>query len=187
LVLNRRYLHWRWKAGLESIADPRGIIAARDDQRSALRSCFGQWASKQRTFLRQAIPIQRGGEFDPDTRAILLIRNMVYPQLLEVSRKRGSLLAYEQTGYDKNVPGRFPRLLDGWSVRARSRPAQRAVKLLCIIRRSSAEINGAKYSFVEVRGYRRRCAFLPELVSYAENMGEKGTSSFGSNEPWSPA
>ena len=169
--------------GLESIADSRGIIAALAiDQRSALRSLF----SKAMDVKAADVPADKLSQFKeavssiltPHASAILLDPEYGLPAAARRAANAGLLLAYEQTGYDKNVPGRLPRLLDGWSVKRLIEAGANAVKLLLYYSsRSSAEINGAKYSFVEKVGAECAAADVPfflELVSYAENMDEKG-------------
>jgi tagatose 1,6-diphosphate aldolase len=114
----------------------------------------------------------------PHASAILLDPEYGLPAAVRRAPNAGLLLAYEQTGYDKNVPGRLPRRLDGWSVKRLIEAGANAVKLLLYYSsRSSAEINLAKYSFVEKVGAECAAAEVPfflELVSYAENMDEKG-------------
>jgi len=171
------------RKGLESVADSRGIIAALAvDQRSALRNLFSNAMGVEAA----AVPPDKLTEFKeavssiltPHASAILLDPEYGLPAAARRGANAGLLLAYEQTGYDKNVPGRLPRLLDGWSVNRLIEAGANAVKLLLYYSsRSSAEINGAKYLFVEKVGAECAAADVPfflELVSYAENMDEKG-------------
>jgi tagatose 1,6-diphosphate aldolase len=169
--------------GLEAVADSRGIIAALAiDQRSALRSLFSRAMGVE----AGGVPPEKLSQFKeavssiltPHASAILLDPEYGLPAAAKRATKAGLLLAYEQTGYDKNVPGRLPRLLDRWSVKRLIEAGANAVKLLLYYSsRSSAEINGMKYAFVEKVG--AECAasdvpFFLELVSYAEKMDEKG-------------
>lgn len=171
------------RQGLESIADSRGIIAALAiDQRSALRSLFSRAMGVEAA----DVPADKLSQFKEavssiltlHASAILLDPEYGLPAAARRAANAGLLLAYEQTGYDKNVLGRLPRLLDGWSVKRLIEAGANAVKLLLYYSSlSSAEINDAKYSFVEKVG--AECAasdvpFFLELVSYAENMDEKG-------------
>jgi tagatose 1,6-diphosphate aldolase len=169
--------------GLEAVADSRGIIAALAiDQRSALRSLFSRamgveaedvTAEKLTQFKEEVSSI-----LTPHASAILLDPEYGLPAAARRAKNAGLLLAYEQTGYDKNVPGRLPRLLDRWSVKRLIEAGANAVKLLLYYSsRSPAKINDFKYAFVEKVG--AECAasdvpFFLELVSYAENMDEKG-------------
>ena len=171
------------RKGLESVADSRGIIAALAiDQRSALRSLFSRALGVEAADVspdklsqfKEAV----SSILTPHASAILLDPEYGLPAATKRAANAGLLLAYEQTGYDKNVPGRLPRLLDGWSVKRLIEAGANAVKLLLYYSsRSSAEINGAKYSFVEKVGAECAVADVPfflELVSYAEDMDEKG-------------
>jgi tagatose 1,6-diphosphate aldolase len=171
------------RKGLEAVADSRGIIAALAiDQRSALRNLFSRAMGVEAA----DVPPDKLSQFKgavssiltPHASAILLDPEYGLPAAARRAANAGLLLAYEQTGYDKNVSGRLPRLLDGWSVKRLIEAGANAVKLLLYYsNRSSAEINGAKYSFVEKVGAECAAADVPfflELVSYAENMDEKG-------------
>jgi tagatose 1,6-diphosphate aldolase len=169
--------------GLEAVADSRGIIAALAiDQRSALRSLF----SRTMGIEPENVPREDLSQFKqavseiltPHASAILLDPEYGLPAAAKRAKNAGLLLAYEQTGYKKNVPGRIPRLLDGWSVKRLIEEGANAVKLLLYYSsRSSTEINDIKHAFVEKVG--AECVaedvpFFLELVSYAESMDEKG-------------
>jgi tagatose 1,6-diphosphate aldolase len=169
--------------GLEAVADSRGIIAALAiDQRSALRSLFSRAMGVE----SENVPLENLWEFKqavsailtPHASAILLDPEYGLPAAAKRAKSAGLLLAYEQTGYDKNLPGRMPRLLDGWSVKRLIEEGANAVKLLLYYsNRSTAEINAIKHTFVEKVGAECGAADVPfflELVSYAENMDEKG-------------
>jgi tagatose 1,6-diphosphate aldolase len=169
--------------GLEAVADSRGIIAALAiDQRSALRSLL----SRALGIEPENIPRENLSQFKqavseiltPHASAILLDPEYGLPAAAKRAKNAGLLLAYEQTGFGKNVPGRMPRLLDGWSVKRLVEEGANAVKLLLYYSsRSSAETNGIKHAFVEKVGAECVASDVPfflELVSYAENMDEKG-------------
>jgi len=169
--------------GLEAVADSRGIIAALAiDQRSALRSLFSRAMGVEAA----DVPPENLSQFKeavsviltPHASAILLDPEYGLPAAAKRATNAGLLLAYEQTGYDKNVPGRMPRLLDRWSVKGLIEAGANAVKLLLYYSsRSSVETNGFKHAFVENVGAECAAADVPfflELVSYAENMDEKG-------------
>jgi tagatose 1,6-diphosphate aldolase len=168
--------------GLAAVADSRGIIAALAiDQRSALRVLF----SRAMGVAAVDVPPENLSQFKeavsailtPHASAILLDPEYGLPAAARRATNAGLLLAYEQTGYDRNVPGRMPRLLDRWSVKRLIEAGANAVKLLLYYSsRSSAETNDIKYAFVEKVG--AECAasdvpFFLELVSYGENMDEK--------------
>src|SRR6267142_6760848 len=169
--------------GLAAVANSDGVIAALAiDQRGALRSLFARAMSVP----AENVPSESLVQFKesvssvltPHASAILLDPEYGLPAAARRAANAGLLLAYEQTGYDKTVPGRLPCLLDGWSVKRLIEAGANAVKLLLYYSsRSSSEINGAKYSFVEKVGAECAAADVPfflELVCYAENMDEKG-------------
>ena len=168
--------------GLTAVADSRGIIAALAiDQRSALRGLF----SRAMGVAAADVPRENLSQFKeavsailtPHASAILLDPEYGLPAAAKRAANAGLLLAYEQTGYDKNMPGRMPRLLEGWSVKRLVEAGANAVKLLLYYSSLSAvETNDRKYAFVEKVG--AECAasdvpFFLELVSYGENMDEK--------------
>jgi tagatose 1,6-diphosphate aldolase len=169
--------------GLEVVADSRGVIAAvAIDQRSALKNLFARAMNVQ----SESVPVEHLVQFKeavsailtPHASSILLDPEYGLPAARRRSPGAGLLLAYEETGYDKNVPGRFPHLLDHWSVPRLIEAGADAVKLLLYYSsRSSEEVNDRKYAFVERIG--GECAawdipFFLELVSYADGMDEKG-------------
>jgi tagatose 1,6-diphosphate aldolase len=168
--------------GLEAVADPRGIIAALAiDQRSALRNLFARAMGLEAAH----VPVENLTQFKeavsslltPHASAILLDPEYGLPAARKRAPGTGLLLAYEQTGYDKSVHSRLPRLLDHWSVRRLVDSGASAVKLLLYYsNRSSVEINDFKYAFVEKVG--EECAasdvpFFLELVSYAEGLEDR--------------
>jgi len=170
------------RKGLEAVADSNGIIAALAiDQRSALRTLFSRAMGTEAA----EVPPENLSQFKeavssiltPHASAILLDPEYGLAAAAKRATNAGLLLAYEQTGYDKNVPGRMPRLLDRWSVKRLIEAGANAVKLLLYYSsRSSAETNDNKYAFVEKVGAECVASDVPfflELVSYGENMDEK--------------
>src|SRR5579864_4897234 len=102
------------RKGLEAVADSRGIIAALAiDQRSALRSLFAQAMGVELSSVpgdslaqfKQAV----SAVLTPQASAILLDPEYGLAAAGKRASTTGLLLAYEQTGYDKNVSGRLPR------------------------------------------------------------------------------
>ena len=89
------------------------------------------------------------------------------------SRER-SLLAYEKTGYDQTVPGRFPDLLPDCSVIRFKESGADAVKFLLYYDcDEEEEINFHKQVFVERIGSECMAEGLPfylELLSYDAKM-----------------
>lgn len=113
----------------------------------------------------------------PYASAILLDPEFGLPAASRRSKGAGLLLAYEQSGYDKSVPGRMPRLLDGFTAaRLRDCGADAVKVLLYYSPFSDAAANAHKQAWVTRVGGECREAGLPfflEIVSYHDQMDEK--------------
>jgi tagatose 1,6-diphosphate aldolase len=168
--------------GLRALCDERGIIAAiAIDQRDALRKRF----AKATGLPAESVPAQEISEFKehvsrlltPYASAILLDPEYGLPAAAKRDSRAGLLLAYEQTGYDRTVPGRLPRLLDGFSVARLKEQGADGVKLLLYYSPFSANsINARKQKWVEDVGAECLAADVPfflELVSYHDELDEK--------------
>ena len=167
---------------LESVSDSRGVIGALAiDQRDALRSLF----SAELKIEKQAVPREQLEEFksivvrvlSPHATAVLLEPEYGLPAAAERAPKSGLLMAYEVSGYDRDVPGRLPRLLGGWSVPRLLDAGAQCVKVLLYYALSDApEIMERKRAWVERVG--RECAgcdapFFLEIVPYQVGVEEK--------------
>ena len=168
--------------GLQAVSDGRGVIAALAiDQRSALRSLM----AKAKGVAPESVTSEMLVEFKeavsrvltPHASAILLDAEYGLPAARQRAHNAGLLLAYEQTGYDRSIPGRLPRLLQHWSVGRLVKAGADCVKVLLYYSPVSAEdINIQKQVWVERIGAECTAADVPfflELVSYHEKMEEK--------------
>ena len=113
----------KWKR-LQAVSSARGVIAALAiDQRSALRSLLSK--AMERDADADSVPAEMLVQFKeavsriltPHASAILLDPEYGLPAAKLRAESSGLLLAYEKTGYEKNVPGRLPQLLASWSVK----------------------------------------------------------------------
>ena len=169
--------------GLAALSTDRGIIAALAiDQRSALRKLFAKAAGRA----ADEIPADLLANFKshvsriltPHASAILLDPELGLPAAAARAPTAGLLLAYEQTGYDKSIPGRLPRLLDGFSAAKLRALGADAIKVLLYYSPFSASaINAQKFAWVERVGQECSAADIPfflELFSYHDDMDEKG-------------
>src|SRR5437764_15467306 len=83
----------------------------------------------------------------------------------------------EVSGYDPNVPGRAPRLLEGWSVRRLADAGAHCIKVLLYYALLDApEIMERKRAWVERVGW--ECAgcdvpFFLEIVPYQDGVNEQ--------------
>lgn len=168
--------------GLQAVSDGRGVIAALAiDQRSALRSLMAKAKDVAPESIAGAMLVEFkeavSRVLTPHASAILLDAEYGLPAARQKADNAGLLLAYEQTGYDRSVPGRMPRLLQHWSVGRLVKAGADCVKVLLYYSPASAEdINTEKQVWVERIGAECTAADVPfflELVSYHEKMEEK--------------
>jgi tagatose 1,6-diphosphate aldolase len=168
-------------AGLKSVSDKRGVIAAA--------------AMDQRGSLKKSLAKEKGVAELPDS-ALVEFKELVTEVLtkhasailldpefgLPASKKRngkGLLLAYEKTGYDAATPGRLPDLLDVWSVRRLKEAGADCIKILLYYTPfEKTPINDLKHAWVERIGDECRAHDIPfflETVGYdAHGEDEKG-------------
>ena len=179
------------RKGLHAVSDLRNVIAALAiDQRSALRKLFSaatgsdpdQISREQLENYKEAV----SRVLTPHASAILLDPELGLPAAKQRVKNAGLLLAYEQTGYDKDVPGRLPRLLDGWSVKKLVAAGADGIKTLLYYSPFSAtRVNELKKEWVRKVGQECAEADVPyflELVAYHDEMDEK-SSEFAAVKP----
>jgi len=179
------------RKGLEAVADSRGVIAALAiDQRGAMPRLFAKAMGVESA----SVPAEMLVTFKEavsriltsHASAILLGPEYGLAEARQRAKSAALLLAYEQTGYDKQVRGRMPRLLEGWTVKRLAEAGADSVKLLLYYATlSSAEINDVKHEFVKRVG--AECAeadvpFFLELVSYGEGRDD-GSAEFAAVKP----
>jgi tagatose 1,6-diphosphate aldolase len=168
--------------GLRALADDRGVIAALAiDQRSALRKLFAKASGRDANDVPAEWLVQFKEQVSqfltPHASAILLDPEYGLPAADRRSKDAGLLLAYEQSGYDKTVPGRLPRLLNDFTAERLKNSGADAIKVLLYYSPfSEPNINAYKRTWVKRVGEECREADLPfflELVSYHDQMDEK--------------
>lgn len=168
---------------LECVSDSRGVIAALAiDQRDALRKLF----SAELKIEKQAVPREQLEEFksmvvralSPRASAVLLEPEYGLPATTQRAPSSGLLMAYEVSGYDSNVPGRIPLLLEGWSVRRLLDAGAHCIKVLLYYALSDApEVMDRKRAWVERVGWECAGADVPfflEIVPYQSGVNEQG-------------
>jgi tagatose 1,6-diphosphate aldolase len=167
---------------LQALADQRGVIAALAiDQRSALRKLFAKASGRDANEVPAEWLVQFKEKVSelltPYASAILLDPEYGLPAARRRSKVAGLLLAYEQSGYDKSVPGRLPRLLDDFTAARLKNSGADAVKVLLYYSPfSDATINAHKQDWVTRVGDECRETDVPfflEIVSYHDQMDEK--------------
>ena len=165
--------------GINACADDRGVIrAAAIDQRGSLRKEIGKQGGPTTDealteFKRLATKV-----LTKHASAVLMDPEYGLPALKAKAPEAGVLLAYEKTGYDANLKGRLPDLLDHWSVRRLVEAGANAIKVLIyydpfddkdIVERKNAWLEriGAECAGVDV-------PFFLEPLAYDDDMDEKG-------------
>jgi tagatose 1,6-diphosphate aldolase len=165
-------------AGLKSISDERGVIAALAlDQRGILRSAIAKARNAD------DVPAAAVEEFKIHVTSALTVYAsaiLLDPEYgLPAAKHRnaaGLLVAYEQSCYDA-VPPRMPILYDRWSVRRMKEAGADCIKvLLHYTPFDPVEINGVKRAFAERVGDECRANDIPfvlELLGYDLEGNEK--------------
>src|SRR6202041_3508129 len=151
-------------AGLKSVSDHRGVIAAAAmDQRGSLQKSLAKEAGTA------TVPPTALEEFKTlvtsvltkHASAILLDPEFGVPASKHRNGK-GLLLAYEKTGYDATAPARLPDLLDHWSVRRLKEAGADCIKvLLYYTPMETSAINDSKHAFIERIGDECRAHDIP--------------------------
>lgn len=97
------------------------------------------------------------------------------------------LLSYEKTGYDTTQPGRFPDILNIWSVRRLKKIGADACKFLLYYDvDESREINDQKEAFIERIGSECQAEDLPfflEIVTYDSEISDATSAEYAKIKP----
>jgi tagatose 1,6-diphosphate aldolase len=175
-------------AGLKSVSDARGVIAAAAmDQRGSLQKSIGQ----ARGAAADAHDLEVFKTMVTETltkyaSAILLDPEFGLPAAQHRNGK-GLLLAYEKTGYDAATPGRLPDLLDLWSVRRLKEAGADCLKILLYYTPyEKPEINDHKHAWIERIGDECRANDIPfflEFVGYDAAGGDEKSVAYALKKP----
>ena len=176
-------------AGMKAVSDGRGVIAAA--------------AMDQRGSLRKTLAKEKGGEISDammeefksivtevltqHASAILLDPEWGLPASKKRQKGSGLLLAYEQTGYDNNRPGRIPDLLGEWSVQRLKAAGADCIKVLIYYTPfEDKKINDEKHAFMERIGDECRANDIPlflEFVGYDPAGGDEKSLEYAKKKP----
>ena len=164
--------------GLKALSNDKGIInALAIDQRGSLKKMIEKASGKEATQEEiEDFKVAISEELTPYATGILLDPEYGLPAAKARAKGAGLLTAYEKTGYDVTEPGRFPDILDHWSVRKLKEEGADAIKFLLYYDVDEGEeINSRKQVFIERLGDECRGEDLPfflELVSYDANIDD---------------
>jgi tagatose 1,6-diphosphate aldolase len=163
-------------AGMKAVSNDRGVIAAAAmDQRGSLKKALGANATDRQLEEFKEIVTE---VLTQHASAILLDPEFGLSAAKKRAKNSGLLLAYEKTGYDKQMPGRLPDLLDLWSAKRLKEAGGDCVKILLYYAPADAKhINDHKHAWVERIGDECKANDIPfflEIVGYEEGLDEKG-------------
>ncbi|MBE2895303.1 tagatose 1,6-diphosphate aldolase [Pasteurellaceae bacterium HPA106] len=154
-------------------SDTHIIGALAIDQRGALRRMLGDGATNEQLAAFKVLVSQY---LTPNASSILLDPEVGWNAASQRAPNAGLLMAYEKTGYDKTVPGRYPDLIDDVSVYRLKEKGADGVKLLLYIDIDEGKaVNDVKEAFVERVASECKAEEMPfflELVSYDANVSD---------------
>jgi len=175
-------------AGLKSVSDARGVIAAAAmDQRGSLQKTL----AKERGAAADAHDLEVFKTLVTEvlTRhasAILLDPEFGLPASKQRNGK-GLLLAYEKTGYDATTQGRLPDLLDVWSVRRLKEAGADCIKILLYYTPfEKTAVNDLKHAWIERIGDEcmyHDIPFFLEFVGYDADGGDEKSLDYAKKKP----
>ncbi|WP_426462106.1 tagatose-bisphosphate aldolase [Staphylococcus equorum] len=170
---------------LNKLTNEKGIITALAiDQRGALKRMLGSSASDKSISDFKSIVSK---SLTPFASSILLDPEYGLSAAQKRDRSCGLILAYEQTGYDKQEGGRLPDLVPNCSVKKLKEQGADAIKLLIYVDVDESEnINTQKEVFVERVG--SECVgedipFFLEILTYDDTIGNEKGSEFAKVKP----
>lgn len=153
---------------LKRLCDKNGIIGALAiDQRGALRRMLGEDTPVEQL---ETFKVLVSKYLTKYASSILLDPELGWKAAETRDKNAGLLVAYEKTGYDKTVPGRYPDLVENVSVQRLKANGADAVKVLLYIDvDEDRAVNDVKEAFIERIASECKAEDMPfflELVSY---------------------
>ena len=153
---------------LKRLCDKNGIIGALAiDQRGALRRMLGEDTPVEQL---ETFKVLVSKYLTKYASSILLDPELGWKAAEARDKNAGLLVAYEKTGYDKTVPGRYPDLVENVSVQRLKANGADAVKVLLYIDiDEDRAVNDVKEAFIERIASECKTEDIPfflELVSY---------------------
>lgn len=175
-------------AGISKVSNEKSVIAAvAVDQRGSLRKMLAanghthvvdQDLDEIKTIVTDVLT--------PHASAILLDPEFGL-EALQHRHDKGLFLGYEKTGYDNNVPGRIPQVLEHWSARRLVEAGADCVKVLLYYSPyEQQETNDQKHAWVERIGDECRALDVPyfvETVGYDVNGKGESTVEYARLKP----
>src|SRR5271154_2339783 len=176
-------------AGLKSVSDERGVIAAAAmDQRGSLKKSLAKekGVAEMPDSALEEFKILVTSVLTKHASAILLDPEFGLPASKQRNGK-GLLLAYEKTGYDAATPGRLPDLLDVWSVRRLKEAGADCIKILLYYTPfEKTPVNDLKHAWIERIGdecIAHDIPFFLEFVGYDAEGGDEKSVAYAKKKP----
>ena len=153
---------------LKRLCDKNRIIGALAiDQRGALRRMLGEDTPVEQL---ETFKVLVSKHLTKYASSILLDPELGWKAAEARDKNAGLLVAYEKTGYDKTIPGRYPDLVENVSVQRLKANGADAVKVLLYIDiDEDRAVNDVKEAFIERIASECKAEDIPfflELVSY---------------------
>ncbi|MBS4537863.1 tagatose-bisphosphate aldolase [Clostridium sp. D2Q-11] len=173
---------------LDKLTDDNGIInALAIDQRGSLKRMLGEADTENIDEVLSTFKYHISKKLTPYTSSILLDPKYGWKGANERDKNAGLIMAYEKTGYDATQPGRFPDLLEKWSVRKLKEEGADAIKFLLYYDVSEPDsINDRKKRFVERIGSECKSEDIPfffEIVTYDQTIEDKKGKEYAKIKP----
>lgn len=176
-------------AGLNAMADDRGVIAALAlDQRGLLKNMLTRelGGSEPTEDMMSEFKKLTASVLTREASSILLDVEYGLPAAKNINGK-GLLLAYEKSGYSPQFPEKLPTVTEGWSVLRLKRAGANAVKVLLFYSPfEDGWVNEQKKAWVERVGAECCANDMPmflELLSYKVGGGDEGNLAFAKLKP----
>jgi tagatose 1,6-diphosphate aldolase len=156
-------------AGLNAVADKRGVIAAvAMDQRGLLKNMLARELGIAEPPAEQMWEFKRLVAKTLTKEASSILLDLEYG--LEAAKHingKGLLLAYEHAGYSPNRPERLPTLFEGWSALRLKEAGANAVKILVYYTPFEKEwVNNRKKAWVERIGAECKSVDIPFFLEF---------------------
>ncbi|WP_415363412.1 Tagatose 1,6-bisphosphate aldolase [Mammaliicoccus lentus] len=173
------------KKDLSKLLDENGVFSAiAIDQRGALERLLKDYANEENISSFKSLVSEI---LTPYGSSILLDPEYGMEAARKKDKDSGLILAYEQTGYEKSVPGRLPRLIENQSVQKLKEKGADAIKILIYYDADeSDEINDKKKAFVERIGSEcetEDVPFLLEILTYDSHITDEKGPEFAKLRP----
>lgn len=173
---------------IKKLVNDNNIISALAiDQRGAIRKMVQGFDDKKRDEIIVNFKKEISNYLTPYASAILLDPIYGIDAIDNIDKKCGLIMAYEVTGYDKNIKGRLPRLEDDWSVLRLLEKGADAIKILLYYDVDEENhINDVKKAFIERIGAECEAYELPfflEIITYDKAIQDTKSYEYAKIKP----